>query len=54
MLNVAKLPPIIHPIEKIGVNLGVKTLATCSDGTTYEMPDATSSVSFSGVIVIRY
>lgn len=40
-LDAEKIPPIIHPIEKIGVDLGVKTLATCSDGTTYAMPITT-------------
>ncbi|GAB1545435.1 RNA-guided endonuclease TnpB family protein [Scytonema sp. NUACC21] len=40
-LDTEKIPPIIHPIEKIGVDLGVKTLATCSDGTTYAMPITT-------------
>ncbi|WP_118171566.1 RNA-guided endonuclease InsQ/TnpB family protein [Nostoc sphaeroides] len=38
MLDAQKIPPIIHPIEKIGVDLGVKILATCSDGTKYDMP----------------
>lgn len=40
-LDAEKIPPIIHRIEKIGVDLGVKTLATCSDGTTYAMPITT-------------
>lgn len=40
-LDTEKIPPIIHPIEKIGVDLGVKTLASCSDGTTYAMPITT-------------
>ncbi|OCQ93397.1 transposase [Nostoc sp. MBR 210] len=38
VLDAEKIPPIIHTIEKIGVDLGVKTLAVCSDGTTYAMP----------------
>lgn len=38
VLDAEKLPPIIHPIAKIGVDLGVKTLATCSDGSRYDMP----------------
>lgn len=41
VLDVEKLPPIIHPVEKIGVDLGVKCLATCSDGSKYDMPDTT-------------
>nr|WP_201280568.1 RNA-guided endonuclease TnpB family protein [Hassalia byssoidea] len=36
--NAEKLPPLIHPVEKIGVDLGVKSLATCSDGSQYSMP----------------
>ncbi|MEH2065532.1 MAG: transposase [Nostoc sp.] len=43
MLDAEKLPPIIHPIEKIGVDLGVKVLATCSDGTKYDMPITTKT-----------
>jgi transposase len=31
MLDAQKIPPIFHPIERIGVDLGVKVLATCSD-----------------------
>jgi putative transposase len=41
ILDTEKIPPIIHPVEKIGVDLGVKTLATCSDGTKYDMPITT-------------
>ncbi|MBU7586386.1 MAG: transposase [Nostoc sp. TH1S01] len=41
VLDTEKIPPAIHPIEKIGVDLGVKVLATCSDGTTYAMPMTT-------------
>lgn len=41
MLDVEKLPPIIHPIEKIGLDLGVKVLGTCSDGSKYDMPVTT-------------
>jgi putative transposase len=40
-LDAEKIPPIIHPIISIGVDLGVKTLATCSDGTFYDMPVTT-------------
>lgn len=41
VLDAEKLPPITHPIEKIGVDLGVKALATCSDGSKYDMPAST-------------
>lgn len=41
VLDAQKVPPIIHPIEKIGVDLGVKALATCSDGSKYDMPVTT-------------
>jgi putative transposase len=40
-IDAEKIPPIIHPIAKAGVDLGVKCLATVSDGTKYEMPAAT-------------
>jgi putative transposase len=38
VLDVEKILPVIHPVQRAGVDLGVKTLATVSDGTTYEMP----------------
>ncbi|MHC5857317.1 RNA-guided endonuclease InsQ/TnpB family protein [Nostoc sp.] len=41
MLDAQKIPPIFHRIETIGLDLGVKTLATCSDGTKYDMPITT-------------
>ncbi|MCX8490136.1 MAG: transposase, partial [Cyclobacteriaceae bacterium] len=31
VLDAEKIPPVIHKIEKIGVDLGVKALTTCSD-----------------------
>jgi putative transposase len=37
-LDAEKLPPIIHPVQKIALDLGVKCLATCDDGSKYEMP----------------
>ena len=40
-IDAEKIPPRIHTIEKIGVDLGVKCLATCSDGSTYDMPITT-------------
>jgi putative transposase len=42
-LDAEKIPPIIHPIQKIGVDLGVKVLATCSDGSKYDMPVTTKT-----------
>jgi putative transposase len=42
VLDAEKVPPIIHPIQRIGVDLGVKALATCSDGSKYDMPVATT------------
>ncbi len=51
VLDAEKIPPIVHPVAKIGVDLGVKCLATCSDseavaslrasGSIYEMPATT-------------
>jgi putative transposase len=38
VLDAEKIPPIIHPVERAGVDLGVKCLATVSDGTKYDMP----------------
>jgi putative transposase len=43
VLDAEKIPPVIHPVEKIGVDLGVKCLATCSDGSIYEMPVTTKT-----------
>jgi putative transposase len=43
ILSAEKIPPITHPIEKIGVDLGGKCLATCSDGSLYEMPATTKT-----------
>ena len=40
-IDAQKIPPIIHPVAKAGVDLGVKCLATVSNGTKYEMPAAT-------------
>jgi putative transposase len=40
-IDAEKIPPVIHPVAKAGVDLGVKCLATVSDGTKYEMPAAT-------------
>lgn len=41
VLDAEKIPPTIHPIQRVGVDLGVKCLATVSDGTRYEMPITT-------------
>lgn len=32
------VPPIIHKVEKVGIDLGVKTFATLSDGSTITAP----------------
>ena len=41
VLDAEKIPPSIYPIERVGLDLGVKCLATVSDGTRYEMPITT-------------
>jgi putative transposase len=41
VLDAERIPPVLHPIEKIGIDLGVKALATCSDQSKYEMPVTT-------------
>jgi putative transposase len=41
VLDAEKLPPLVHPVETVGIDLGVKCLATVSDGTTYAMPNST-------------
>jgi putative transposase len=38
VLDAEKIPPIIHPVERAGVDLGVKRLASVSDGSKYDMP----------------
>ncbi len=40
-IDAEKIPPIVHPIARAGVDLGVKCLATVSDNTKYEMPVTT-------------
>jgi putative transposase len=37
-IQAEKLPPLLHEVEKVGIDLGVKTFATFSDGTTIEAP----------------
>jgi putative transposase len=32
------LPPLFHEVEKVGIDLGVKSFATLSDGTTIKAP----------------
>lgn len=41
VLDVEKIPQIIHPVERAGIDLGVKRLATASDGSKYDMPITT-------------
>jgi putative transposase len=36
-----KIPPVYHPYDQVGLDLGVKCLATVSDGTCYAMPHTT-------------
>lgn len=43
ILDAEKIPPVIHPLQRVGVDLGVKCLATVSDGTRYEMPLTTKT-----------
>lgn len=38
MVDAEKVPPVIHPKERVGIDLGVKCFATLSDGTKYESP----------------
>lgn len=38
VLDAEKIPPVIHPVQRAGVDLGVKCLATVSDGSKYHMP----------------
>jgi putative transposase len=37
-IDAERIPPIIHEAEAVGIDLGVKTFATLSDGTSYEAP----------------
>lgn len=37
-IHADKLPPLFHQVEKVGIDLGVKTFATFSDRTTIEAP----------------
>ncbi len=43
VLDAEKIPPISHPVEKACVDLGIKCLATVSDGNYYEMPLSTKT-----------
>jgi putative transposase len=38
MLDVERIPPIIHEVQKVGIDLGVKTFATLSDSSTITAP----------------
>ncbi len=38
MFDVERIPPIIHEVQKVGIDLGVKTFATLSDGLTITAP----------------
>jgi putative transposase len=37
-IHADKVPPSYHEVKKVGIDLGVKTFATFSDGTTIEAP----------------
>lgn len=37
-IDAEKVPPIIHEVETVGIDLGIKCFVTLSDGTTYEAP----------------
>ena len=39
-VRMPETPPLPRPEEVIGVDVGIKTLAVCSDGTVYENPQA--------------
>jgi putative transposase len=39
-IHAEKVPPLHHEVEKVGIDLGVKTFATFSDGTTVKAPVA--------------
>jgi putative transposase len=38
IIDAERVPPIIHEHEAVGIDLGIKTFATLSDGTTYDSP----------------
>lgn len=38
MIDADKVPPVIHEIESVGIDLGVKCFATLSDGDKVEAP----------------
>jgi putative transposase len=39
-IDAERVPPIIHLVEKVGIDLGVKTFATLSDGSTITAPSS--------------
>ena len=45
VLEALKIPPIIHPILIAGVDLGIKCLASVSDGSQYDMPVTTNKAN---------
>ncbi|BAZ21119.1 transposase, IS605 OrfB family protein [Kalymmatonema gypsitolerans NIES-4073] len=45
VLDVEKIPPTIHAVQKAGVDLGVKCLATVSNGSKYDMPATTKKAN---------
>lgn len=39
-IDAERVPPIMHKVEKVGIDLGVKTFATLSDGSTMDAPSS--------------
>ncbi|TWH55082.1 putative transposase [Dulcicalothrix desertica PCC 7102] len=39
-IDAEPIPPIIHKVEKVGIDLGVKTFATFSDASTISAPES--------------
>ena len=37
-IDAEKLPPLFHPKDTVGIDIGIKTFATLSDSTTYDAP----------------
>ena len=39
-LDIDKIPPLLHPVQSIGIDLGVKCFATLSNGSTILAPQS--------------
>ncbi|MFB2977100.1 hypothetical protein [Microseira sp. BLCC-F43] len=48
-LDVDKIPPLLHPVQSVGIDLGVKCFATLSDGSkivaTHSLKQALTKLS---------